>query len=653
MSSDHLTRNTAIKITTGILICLLFTAGVSVRAIDVDVHFENLKKAFEDDGFNVVKKVEKDGKIGVMAEHKTIRTNNIKDHDKPLPKRAYYVEGNNYQMGYLLGMMAATEIQRMAYDYVDNVIPSFFDVTLPPEYKEQRDKFIEKVLYPLSQKSFEKFVPKIYRDELKGIIEGYMQVIPNVDRVELEKRLKVLNCGIDCLAAIIYTGKLPDRKLFGIPSQFLRIPMMCNAMSISGEGVISGDKKDNGHYFGRDFMFPTAGVFQETACVIIYKPKDGGCLPLFSQTAPGFLGSVAALNSKGVAIGVDMLPSAFCDPENPGLNSLLVNRDSLHKSRGMKDLKHYMINNKNRGVSWLYPTADGQSGECCVFETGSYRGDNQAFPYLKYIKNFPHSNHHPKDYLPAVKEIEKIRKEKYEALAPRNGLVVRDDSYNPDYPLYFIEKFNKLLWDNSPEWIDKRPQYDEEWFKPKGYINKAKDTENTEFCLEQNCPGAFYFAPLREANKQDETSKILVVANHCISPEMRLTSMTKWLDNICRSIGIWNDSQWRYDELSYQAREALEKARDKNNPKPIDKKIAWRLINFLSPEPGYKYPHYYNRDGTKKFVDIEIYGSISLFDLKTKTAYTRFGYYSDFIKKEGDASEDPKTITITLPNYLN
>ena len=39
--------------------------------------------------------------------------------------------------------------------------------------------------------------------------------------------------------------------------------------------------------------------------------------------------SIVALNDRGVAMGVNMLPAHLCNPERPGLNSLVLVRDTI------------------------------------------------------------------------------------------------------------------------------------------------------------------------------------------------------------------------------------------------------------------------------------------------------------------------------------
>jgi hypothetical protein len=194
-----------------------------------------------------------------------------------------------------------------------------------------------------------------------------------------------------------------------------------------------------------------------------------------------------------------------------------------------------------------------------------------------------------------------------------------------------IKTLNEFLMKRSRPFC-RKIQYNPDWFGERAYINQAVDNDRG-FQLEENCPGPYYFAPQRE-----KLDNVNLVSNHCIAPEMRLTAMTVWLNFLGGN--DWNDFQWRYDELNNQILAAVDNAQNAVNPQKIDETIAWKLINFLSPEPGYKFPHYYNKNPQKPWKEIPIEGSVSLFDLETKTAKTKFGYYGD------------RPITITLPNYL-
>ena len=422
---------------------------------------------------------------------------------------------------------------------------------------------------------------------------------------------------------------------------------MCHAYSVSGDVV-----ENNGHFFGRNFMFPTADVYQDTACLIIYNPDNPSgtgqtVLPIVSQTAPGMVGSPAAMNSNGAAIGVDMLPGMLCNPDRPGLNSLLLNRDCMDHCPTTEDVVNRMID-APRGVSWLYPVADGQTGKACIVEAGANIGDD-PFPYFDYI-----TPGFFKDFLPDEKYIAEMR-EKYKTPAPQRGLMARWNDYN--YPMDYLD-FNSKLWNSfNKEFLNQLSvkakelvkELEEKFpdLKPKIELlveDLSKSFDNVQYYpfyvenersfinnmyVDKNCPGPYYFAPQRESR-----SNVLVVSNHAITPEMRLTSMNEWITFL--SLGDCNDIQWRYDILNYQLQQAIDNAGNKK----IDKDIAWKIINNLTPDPENDFYLYYNRGMLDNWKEIQVHGSVSLCDLKARTFKSLFGYYGD------------EPIEITLSNYI-
>jgi hypothetical protein len=606
-----------------------------------DKHLEFLKKAFDNDGFNVTNSVEFQGKLGITAEHKT-----AKNTVTGKPKRTYYLEGNNYQMGYLLGMLAEPEVSLMTNEFAEKVVFSFIGLDKLADTK--LGKLLGEVIVLIMKKattSMEKDIPQDYKDEMEGIYQGCKSINPST-MVDTDK-LRVLNAGIDCILAHIYTGKV-DIEGIKVPPFFLKVPHMCHAYSVSGDVV-----ENNGHFFGRNFMFPTADVYQDTACLIIYNPDNPSgtgqtVLPIVSQTAPGMVGSPAAMNANGAAIGVDMLPGMLCDPDRPGLNSLLLNRDCMDHCPTTEDVVNRMID-APRGVSWLYPVADGQTDNACIVEAGANIGDN-PFPYFDYI-----TPGFFKDVLPDENYITEMR-EKYRTPAPQNGLMARWNDYQ--YPRDYLD-FNNKLWNSFnktflsqlaekakelvKELEEKYPHlksiieslvqdflksFNDVRYYP-FYVENEKSFINNMY-VDRNCPGPYYFAPQRGSQ-----SNVLVVSNHAITPEMRLTSMNEWLTFM--SIGDCNDIQWRYDILNYQLQQAIDNAGNKK----IDKDTAWKIINNLTPDPENDFYLYYNRGMLDNWKEIQVHGSVSLCDLKARTFKSLFGYYGD----------DP--IEITLPNYID
>ncbi len=129
-------------------------------------------------------------------------------------------------------------------------------------------------------------------------------------------------------------------------------------------------------------MFATAHVFQDVAAMIIRNPADG--IATVSVAAPGMVGTIAGVNVRGVGIGVDMCPAANCDPDRPGLNSLLLTRHSIERGGTCKEAVN-AIKEARRGVSWLYIVADGATDEACVVEAGA---TTTAMDVLRYVDDW-------------------------------------------------------------------------------------------------------------------------------------------------------------------------------------------------------------------------------------------------------------------------
>ncbi len=599
-----------------------------------EARFKRVEKAFAKDGFAVRSVPEPgnpagaagyrmiDGFIGVAAEHETATVGKSGRR-----KRAFYLEGDNRQMGYLLGLLAEDDVSRMTTDFVENVVFAFFagDEAVTSEKATPMKELIVNLVYEAS-KGMRPDVPSEYIEELEGLLDGCKAANP-ATKVEWS-RLWALNFGIDCALAHIYTGKIFGER--GIRPKLLRTPIGCNAYSISGQAARGK------HYFGRDFMFPTANVFQETACLIIYNPADRAGRPrhaFVSQSAPGIIGSMAAVSAEGVAIGVNMVPSRFCDPDRPGFNSLSLNRDCMEYCASAEEVVE-RIAAAQRGVSWLYPVADAR-GSSYIIEAGRKIEEGEPFPYFSFIPPYYRRR------LPRLRYVERMRR-RYGTPKPLNGLIARSSSYT--YPKDYIERWNRRLYAafdrnwlrrlvdllsdlagfllaliqgklggiehtlrREVEELIRGADYAAVDYSERGYINDR--------WTDANCPGPYYFAPQRETR-----SDVVLASNNYLSPEMRLTTMNEWTAIIASA--NQNDIQWRYDELNREILDALDASR-----RGIDRETAWELINFLRPDG--KFPSYYNRDRKLAWQEVQVHGSVSLCELTERSIRSLYGYYGD------------------------
>jgi len=604
----------------------------------VEERSARIEAAFRKDGFDVVRFPDprlrggrtvgymlKDDRLGMLARH--TRACNTRT---AAPKRVFYVEGDGARMGWLIGAMAESDVARMAGEFVENAAFAFLGSG--PAAKEDTLPRLKDIIVRIVSIAAERMlsdIPPQLLAEIDGIVEGCRAANPGTS--VRRDRLLALNLGIDCLLAHIYTGTIFAER--GVHPGLLRTPIGCNAFSISG------DAAGGRHYFGRDFMFPTADVFQDTACLFIHMPDGPSGVPgraYVSQGAPGLVGTMAAMNTAGLAVGVDMLPSRLCDPGRPGLNSLLLIRDCVEHC-GSVEAAVDRIREAPRGVSWLYPVADAD-GQACVVEAGRRLGPNEPFPYFDHVPSYYRNR------LPGMPYIRRMRA-RYGTPSPSRGLVARSRDYR--YPEEYLRDWNEGLWKafdrnwlailkdllgdifggakGARQWKEEvrallaGTTFSESMFGETGAINASP--------TDRNCPGPFYFAPQRE-----QRPDVLIATNHCISPEMRLTSMNEWIALL--SSGDQNDMQWRYDVLNREILAALAAA-----PAGIDEAAAWDLVNFLRPNG--KFPEYYNSGAKVDWRSVQVHGSVTLCELTSRTFTSLFGYYGD------------PPVTIHLQNYLS
>lgn len=548
----------------------------------------DIEDAFNKDGYEVKRTVNRFNRTGIVAEHKTAF-----NYDTGKKKKAYYLEGSSYEMGYLLGLLAEDEISSMTNDFITNMVPEFIGVN-----DSHRGKLIENliisVVYELSKETYLN-LPDEVQDEIKGIYEGCKEKNPKTKVTK--KRLFILNAGIDIVCSIVYTGIFFPKRVTGLKPSDFKVPILCNAFAIFGEAA------GGGHYFGRDFMFPTANVFQDTAAHIIYNPDSKGkkkALPFVSLTAPGMVGSISAMNVNGVGVGVDMSPAANCNPSRVGTNSILLTRIAVEFGGSAGEAVNIMRNTQ-RGVAWNYIIADGTNDRACIVEAGD---SNNNRDFLE----FPPDS--LRTLLPDMRFINARKSGEFQ-----EGLMVRWNDYK--YPVDYLE-YNKGLFDYyNKKHSSEKSMYDDA-FAEKGYINRDY--------REKNCPSTHYFAPQRE-----ESENIVITTNHFIIPEMRFYAMYPWTAFVVGD--KINDIQWRYDELNNQILSALDEKGC------IDYKTAKQLVDFLAPYM--KHPQYYaenpkSKDGKQTRIE----GCVSLFDLKNKTVESHYGYYCD------------EWVKITLPFYF-
>jgi len=625
---------------------------------DVTGRLNRLRKAFDKDGFDLAESgvFRFSNRLGIIAEHRTAR-----NYDTGRRKRVYYVEGTPYEMGYLMGRMAEPEIDRMTSLYIDGMVRDLIRRQLDHEEDEDAEGenhqdntddnegqrslprqlglprldmhsvLVRSVYSLIENRDVTKAVPKAFREEIAGIVDGCRHAANlRRQRTKVNSRaLWVLNAGIDVLYSLAYTGKFLS-LLFHDAHRRVRptSPFLCNAFALLNEATTGGA------LFGRDFMFPTGGVFQDLACLIIRNPtreQEGVALPTVSMAAPGIVGSMATMNVHGVAGGVDVSPGANSDHRRPGMNSLLLVRHSIENGKDATGAVECIVQAK-RGVSWCYIIADGGHGEdrACVVEAGA---SDAGMPSKGFIEDLSKKDRKLRSLLPSAGFLKAHPTGKM-----LNGAMARwADTTLPLRP--YIESFNEKLWAHL------RPEvaFDDVAFGERGYINPRRTPKEIEedgyrVVHEKRCPENFYFAPQR-----GKPGEVLLLTNHFLHPAMRLYAMHPWTNKLTAE-KLPDDTQWRYDELNARILQALDRS-------PISYAQARNLIDYLSPLRKPPAGYYYAAEGpwSESYADkgqwsrdyaigdtwkqnrkrIAVGGAVLLFDLKARTAEAKYGYHAD------------------------
>jgi len=574
-----------------------------------------VEQGFDSDGFDIAAcgRFCFRGAIGAVAEHRKAR--NI---DTGARKRAYYVEGTPYEMGYLMGMMAEPEIDRMTSQYIDGMVRAMLHGARghQDEANEAGESLglplipmhatlVNTVYKRLRRRGVLDAVPVRYHQEIDGMVDGCRAAAAFARRKTsvTPEELWVLNVGVDFLFAVFQSGKLLNLLFPGVTPHHLGSPMWCNGFALLGSA------KTGGVLMGRDFMFPTGEVFQDLATMIIRNPQappgDALC-PTVSVAAPGFVGGMTAMNAHGVAAGVDVSPGGNCDPSDPGLNSLLLVRHAVESGANGTQAVARIVD-AHRGVSWCYLVADGGDGreQAYVVEAGA---STAPMPSVSYISSLRNSDPQLRRLLPRRPFLLD-----HPTGDVRQGAMVRSADGIDGLDDY-IGTFNDALWRHFP---GKTLHADA--FAERGYINRTtgcRTPTSPEDPFEHNCPGNYYFAPQR-----GRAGEVLLLANHFLHPEMRIAAMKPWTNRV---YGSWltDDSQWRYDDLNRRILEALDGGR-------IDRARARELIDFLAPTGDT--PCYYGRENprSRDGKAIAISGAVSVLDLGARDIETHYGYYPD------------------------
>jgi hypothetical protein len=261
-------------------------------------------------------------------------------------KRLLHLEGSAYDRGYAMGYLLPNEVRRItSMEYIRAIIDDMTEGSLSAIYGTWQEEFMMDIIKLLTDVQLGA-VPAEYVTEMKGVVAGVNDATPDAVKLEFNDVL-LLNMGSDVIYSILYEIDL------------LQSLSSCNGFVVTGNATADGRT-----LMGRHFMYPPA-VFNETALVIEYKPNCGH--PFVSIGAPGFVGVTSAMNSRGIAIGTEVLYSGDACYAKAGMGTLLLMRKAIQYC-GSLDAVVETIQKATRGVPWMYVVGDGR-GKGAIIES--------------------------------------------------------------------------------------------------------------------------------------------------------------------------------------------------------------------------------------------------------------------------------------------
>ncbi len=563
-------------------------------------------------GLTLVDKVTYDGDTGYLAEYQDLANGH------KMPKYCLVLTGKPFSMGYQAGFLLPKRTHAMLTDFMRRIALSellgMLGIDIDPDSDLAEDIF--EAFYDETVKNYnsrvQAYIPDYLKDEMHGLVQGVRD--KGYDDVDFDQVL-LLNQGVDStyffLASLF--NKVPDDpnddwdahemalNLFSdILEKARKQGIANNGSKLSGlnltdsslmrfgcnEFVVSGSATNGGQtYHGRDFMFGTANVYQDAACVMVYLPDSG--YPFVTVAPPGFVGQAVGINIDGLSIGMDVCQGAAFG-KDPGVGCMLVARHVLQQCPDLSSAID-TVKAMPRGVPWIYVIGDDETdpnyGCGVVLEVG--RSDDMD-PELG-------ADFNGLNVLPWWQQLSL-----YASIDARDGVLFNDnfDDILPEYP-------DDGIMIRSAKW-----QFPEEFEGMGMTFDDPPDFSGLDLGV--------YFPPQRE-DKDD----VVIATNHFILPRMRFTQQ----DPIVRLLygaGPLAESIWRYDTMVDYITDNLYGNIDffgYDTEMPAEGSAAW-IIDFLNTNGENEW--FYGEPTNQ-----EVHGHHVIMNNTTKELKGLFGYMTD------------------------
>lgn len=578
-------------------------------------------------GLEIVDSVTIDGDTGYLAEYRGKVSTHEDGNGEPIthPKYCLVLTGKPSSMGYQTGWLRAEAAHAMLTRFLRVVgISQLNTFGISVDINSPEGEKIFDLLYDeiktYGQES-EKYIPGYLKEEMHGLVDG-LNARGGYDDVSYEDVL-ALNQGVDStyflMSALLnkvpasgeYNWNIRAWELFiqmfallnkedDVNMDMLKkqeFPDLSNFdMPLFGcnEFVISGDITGGEVYHGRDFMFSTADIYQDAACMMVYLPDEER--PFVGVSTPGFVGQAAGMNDKGVSIGMD-ISQGMGYGQVPGVGCLLVARKVLQEAITLYDAIEE-LRDTSRGVPWVYAIGDDEL-------------DNE-YGYGAMLETVRSD-----DLDPAM--------ENYQYLGLGYGLGAGFNGYNLlpvwEQGLFTLDILN--LSDDLPDngvmvrgqgWIF--PEYFEG--RDMDFVKSEENPERDPYGLYHQDLDVYFQSP------GEDSWDMVTATNHNIIPRMRLSQLHP-IVHLIYGNGQLAESMWRNHTMVENITKYKEDgiAFFGDDPDFPDEGSAAGIIDFLNPR--WEENRWFYGDN----LDRQVGGCHVIMNNTTKEIRGLFGYMAD------------------------
>ena len=320
---------------------------------------------------------------------------------------AYYLKGCPYEIGYLLGTLASSEIESMCTTYLQRVLPSFLSPDLQAlmdastlekplgDIIEQMSAWLVEDCAKMIETSWSMYMHHMpdFIAEIQGLRDG---AVASGSREVTFDRLLAINTMPDLLMLKLNGGEtqasfLSFMRMRGYQQaegMLLHLLNVANAITETGHPARTLDEalrrsspigcnswaiKDPSGLVSmcRDFQLPNGGVYQDLSSIIIRDGRPvGGCL-CFYGGVPSIVGGTTGMKYDGrsyLAIGVNILRSRLqggCGLPALGIIHTLTSRSDIWST----SVAEAALQQLPRFAAWTYPVCSDT--DAVALETGA------------------------------------------------------------------------------------------------------------------------------------------------------------------------------------------------------------------------------------------------------------------------------------------